>query len=168
MEEIVGRKVRIREVTEADLGRLAAIAEEPEVARRWGPVPGHELAEMLAITLDGEVIGAIQYEEENDPMYRHAGIDVFLSAAHHGRGLGTDAVHALATWLIDDRGHHRLTIDPAADNAPAIRCYEKAGFRPVGRMRLYERDPASGEWHDGLLMDLLASELPRDPVAGHR
>lgn len=168
MEELAGRTVRIRTVRTEDIARLAEIAAEPAVARRWGPVPEHELAEMLAITLDGEVIGAIQYEEENTPMYRHAGIDIFLSTASHGRGLGTDAVRTLAAWLIDVRGHHRLTIDPAADNAAAIRCYEKAGFRPVGRMRQYERDPASGRWHDGLLMDLLASELPRDPVAEHR
>jgi RimJ/RimL family protein N-acetyltransferase len=35
---------------------------------------------------------------------------------------------------------------------------EKAGFKPVGVMRRYERLPG-GEWHDGLLMDLLADEL---------
>ena len=56
------------------------------------------------------------------------------------------------------REHHRLTIDPAADNAAAIRCYKKVGFRPVGVMRRYEQG-AEGTWHDGLLMDLLAEEL---------
>ena len=56
------------------------------------------------------------------------------------------------------RGHHRLTIDPAADNAKAIRSYERVGFRPVGIMRRYERG-LDGTWHDGLLMDLLAGEL---------
>ena len=64
----------------------------------------------------------------------------------------------LARYLIEERGHHRLTIDPAADNAPAIRAYEKVGFRPVGVMRSYERGP-DGTLHDGLLMDLLADEL---------
>ena len=42
--------------------------------------------------------------------------------------------------LVRDRGHHRLTIDPAAENAAAIRCYERAGFRRVGVMREYWRD----------------------------
>ena len=55
-----------------------------------------------------------------------------------------------------DRGHHRLVIDPAADNEPAIRCYTAVGFRPVGVLRRYV-DGAG--WHDGLLMDLLAEEL---------
>jgi aminoglycoside 6'-N-acetyltransferase len=49
-------------------------------------------------------------------------------------------------------------IDPAADNAAAIRCYSKVEFRPVGIMRRYERS-SDGTWHDGLLMDLLAEEL---------
>jgi aminoglycoside 6'-N-acetyltransferase len=60
--------------------------------------------------------------------------------------------------LIDDRGHHRITIDPAASNAAAIRAYEKAGFRPVGIMRRYERNVGAEGWHDGLLMELIAGE----------
>jgi aminoglycoside 6'-N-acetyltransferase len=91
-------------------------------------------------------------------MYRHAGIDLFLSEHVHGQGLGADAVRTMARHLIEDRGHHRLTIDPAADNIGAIRAYEKVGFRPVGVMRQYERLPGRG-WHDGLLMDLLADEF---------
>ena len=64
----------------------------------------------------------------------------------------------LARYLIRVRGHHRVTIDPAADNERAIRAYGRVGFRPVGIMRAYERGP-DGAWHDGLLMDLLADDL---------
>ncbi|HEX3733140.1 MAG TPA: GNAT family protein [Mycobacteriales bacterium] len=63
---------------------------------------------------------------------------------------------------MEERGHHRLTIDPAADNGAAIGMYRRLGFRPVGVLRQYERPP-NGEWHDGLLMDLLAAEL-REPA----
>ncbi len=66
----------------------------------------------------------------------------------------------LAAYLIDDRGHHRLTIDPAVANTAAIRSYERVGFRTVGVMRQYERAP-DGTWHDALLMDILAPELIR-------
>jgi aminoglycoside 6'-N-acetyltransferase len=72
--------------------------------------------------------------------------------------VGTDAVRVLARHIVADHGHHRLVIDPAADNVAAIRAYAKVGFRPVGIMRQYERD-ADGTWHDSLLMDLLAGEL---------
>lgn len=113
---------------------------------------------MLAIEVDGHPIGLVQYLEENEPDYRHAGIDVVLDPAWHGRGLGSDAVRTLARHLFDARGHHRLTIDPAAANVRAIRSYERVGFRPVGVMRRYERGP-DGEWRDSLLMDLLKEEL---------
>ena len=106
----------------------------------------------------GEVAGAIQFYEENEPDYRHAAIDIYLAARHQRQGLGPEAIRLLATYLVEVRGHHRLTIDPAADNVAAIRAYERVGFRPVGVMRRYERG-ADGSWHDGLLMDLLADEL---------
>ena len=100
----------------------------------------------------------IQCYEENEPDFRHAGIDIFLAERFQGRGLGTDAVRTLARYLIHERGHHRLIIDPAADNAEAIRTYEKVGFRAVGIMREYCRS-SDGTWRDGLLMDLLAREF---------
>jgi aminoglycoside 6'-N-acetyltransferase len=51
-----------------------------------------------------------------------------------------------------------LTIDPSAANERAIRAYGAVGFRPVGIMRRYERGP-DGEFHDGLLMDLLRDDF---------
>jgi aminoglycoside 6'-N-acetyltransferase len=96
--------------------------------------------------------------EEETPDYGHAGIDLFLDAAHQGRGRGPEAIRLVARYLFETRGHHRLTIDPAAANTRAIRAYERVGFRAVGVMRAYERG-RDGTWHNGLLMDLLAAEL---------
>lgn len=112
-----------------------------------------------------QVIGAIEYYEENEPDYRHAAIDIFLDAAHQGRGLGGEAIAILARHLLGERGHHRLVIDPAVTNERAIRAYERVGFRRVGVMRSYERGP-DGTWHDGLLMDMLANELVSDGAGG--
>jgi aminoglycoside 6'-N-acetyltransferase len=112
----------------------------------------------LVIEVQGQVAGMIQFSEESEPKYRHASIDLFLDPELHGRGFGTEAVRRVVRHLFDERGHHRITIDPAADNAAAIRAYEKVGFRPVGVMRQYERDPDGKGWHDGLLMELLAGE----------
>ena len=110
------------------------------------------------IEFSSRVVGWIQWSAEEDPDYRYASIDIYLDPAARGRGLGTDAVRTMARHLIDEHGHHRLEIDPAADNAAAIRCYEKVGFRPVGIRRRSERGN-DGSWHDGLLMDLLADEF---------
>jgi aminoglycoside 6'-N-acetyltransferase len=36
--------------------------------------------------VDGRVAGLIQFSEELEPKYRHAGIDLFLDPALHRRG----------------------------------------------------------------------------------
>jgi aminoglycoside 6'-N-acetyltransferase len=115
-------------------------------------------AQTFVVEREAHVVGAIQWSAEIEPDYRHASIDIYLDPAVHGRGFGTDAVRTLARYLVADHGFHRLVIDPAADNAAAIACYGKVGFRPVGIMRQYERGQ-DGTWHDGLLMDLLAEDL---------
>ena len=163
--ELRGDRVVLRPLAEADVPRIVELGADPEVARWWrGLTHEHVLekaqgeddgAVVFAIVVDGEVAGMIQYFEENDEEFRHASIDLFLGAPYHGHGLGTDAVRTMARHLIGDRGHHRLTIDPAAHNERAIRCYEKVGFRRVGVLREYWRD-ADGVWRDGLLLDLLA------------
>jgi aminoglycoside 6'-N-acetyltransferase len=126
--------------------RVAEIQAEPGVARWWGPPDKSELrrhaegcdeAKALAIEREGERVGLIQYHEESEPDFRHAGIDVFLAERAQGSRLGTDVVRTLARYLIYERGHHPFTIDPAADCAVAIRAYQKVGFRTVGVMREY-------------------------------
>jgi aminoglycoside 6'-N-acetyltransferase len=163
-----GERVLLRPGRPEDAAKLVRIRNEPEVARRWGRDDieeeiSEEFVEADAgfvIEAGGEVVGAIQYHEENEPMYRHAGMDIFLTTSRHGEGLGTEAIRLLARHLFEERGHHRLTIDPAADNTAAIRAYEKVGFRRVGIMRKYERGP-DGTWHDGLLMDMLKEDILR-------
>jgi RimJ/RimL family protein N-acetyltransferase len=114
----------------------------------------------LTIVVDGAVAGLIQYWEESEPRYRHAGIDLFLDPALHGRGIGAEAVRRVARLLFVERSHHRIVIDPAVTNTAAIRAYEKAGFRRVGVMRRSERDVGGDGWHDALLMELLLGEEP--------
>jgi aminoglycoside 6'-N-acetyltransferase len=168
MTELHGSRVRLRPASRADIAALAVIRQTPEVYLRWrgGDDMAAAVEEDLAepgvrpyvIEFDGRVAGWIQWAAEEEPDYRHASIDIYVDPAVHNRGVGTDAVRTLARHLFVDHGHHRLEIDPAADNEPAIRCYAKVGFRPVGIRRCSERGP-DGRWHDALLMDLLAEEL---------
>jgi aminoglycoside 6'-N-acetyltransferase len=161
---------RLRAVRSGDEAALLRIHRSPEVRRWWGdPAPGFPWGDdpeaiRLVIDVNGAVAGLVQFSEELEPRYRHATVDVFLDPSLHGRGLGTAVLRRLLAHLFEDRGHHRVTIDPAAANTAAIRCYEKAGFRPVGLMRQYEREPDSDQWHDGLLMEALANEMPASPV----
>lgn len=165
--ELRGDRVILRPATPDDVAAVAAILRSPEVARWWGRDRSDaemrdeildDEATTLAVVLDGHIAGAVWCHEEDDPDYRHASLDIALAPAVHGRGAGRESLRTVARHLFEHRGHHRITIDPAADNARAIACYRAVGFRPVGVMRRYERG-GDGTWHDGLLMDLLREEL---------
>lgn len=165
---LVGDRVTLRPGIPEDARVLRQILSEPSVAHWWGEPESHDAiatnllgegaAFLLVIEVDGAVAGGIQYTEESDPMYRSAGIDIYLSGRRQGRGLGVEALALLVHFLLHERQHHRLVIDPAAANERAIRCYQSVGFRPVGIMRGYERGE-DGVFHDGLLMDLLAADI---------
>lgn len=162
-----GARLVLRPLAAGDEAELRRIHLEPGVVR-WWDLPAESFpwdepeATRLTIEVDGQVAGLIQFWEEPEPKYRHATIDLFLDPALHGRGVGTEAVRRMIGLLIEDRGHHRITIDPASDNVAAIRCYEKAGFTTVGVMRAYERDVGGEGWHDGLLMELVVDRRRHD------
>ncbi len=146
-------------------GMAALMAQDPEASPWWGSdarkIEGwltEDGVHPYRILVDGRTAGMIEFEEENDPDYRYASIDITLLAGFVDRGIGPEALRVLLRHLFDARGHHRVTIDPNVDNVRAIRAYEKVGFKPVGVMRKVERDP-EGTWRDGLLMDILAEEL---------
>jgi aminoglycoside 6'-N-acetyltransferase len=159
-------------------GELKSIAEmmarDPETSPWWSTDAGKIRGwltdpdyHVLVIEEGARTAGIVAFEEQNDPDYRAAGVDISLLECCVGRGLGPEALLLVADWLVAERGHHRLTIDPAAANARAIHAYEKVGFRPIGVARQYERGP-DDQWHDNLLMDVLATELPRSGSDGPR
>lgn len=148
----------------------------PHVEEWWGAAdPMAEVAEFYAASitpsvphwcfiaeLNGEPTGFIQWYQpsafhdegwwldEHDPNVR--GIDQFLANANQlGQGIGTSMVRAFVATLFLDATVTRVQTDPSPNNARAIRCYEKAGFRahaeidtPDGRALLMysERPPA--------------------------
>lgn len=159
----------LRSVVPEDRPALAVLLSEAAVARWWH---GYDAARiereiygdddpdttLYVIDVAGALAGIIQYAEELEPDYRRASIDIAVATSWHGTGVAVDALRTLARHLVDERGHHHLTIDPAAANSRAIACYAKIGFQPVGLLRQNERG-ADGTFHDTLVMDLVADEL---------
>lgn len=161
-----GHELRLRALVPADAAELLRIHATPAVVRFWGePEEGFPFADepeqtRLTIDVDGRPAGLIQFWEESHPRYRHATIDLFLDPQLHGRGIGTQALRLLCEHLTRERGHHRLTIDPATDNVAAIRSYERAGFERVGTMRRYEHRGGE-DYRDALLMELVVQRPMR-------
>lgn len=167
MTVLSGKAVTLRRMTAVDLDLVTGLFELPELHEAWPGVDRTTFEDMVSgadpgagfvVEVDGGPIGFVQYYEDDDAHYRSASIDIALHPDWCGRGLGTDALRTLARHLFEDRGHHRITIDPWVGNGRAIASYHKVGFRDVGVMRRYELG-TDGAWRDGLLMDLLADEL---------
>jgi aminoglycoside 6'-N-acetyltransferase len=159
-------ELTLRPLSAADVEGLLELLDEPSISEWWGALddPDHEREGLIndgtafAIDVDGALAGWLGFNEENEPDYRYASLDILLAPAAQDRGLGPRALRLAIDWLASERGHHRFTIDPALANERAIAAYAKVGFRPVGVTRKSERG-RDGVWRDGLLMDLLAEEL---------
>jgi aminoglycoside 6'-N-acetyltransferase len=149
-----------RPVTERDLPLMLSWLRAPHVARWWGD-PEQAIAEVrqaiaedsthpFVILIDAIPSGYIQSYDihaEIDHPYRDqphgtVGIDLSLGAERlTGRGHGPRVIEAFVNRLFR-QGARRVIIDPAPDNAAAIRAYEKAGFRPLEQRNVPGHGPA--------------------------
>jgi aminoglycoside 6'-N-acetyltransferase len=162
---IEGERMTLRPATADDIAPLVAILTEPEVARWWVGYTAERVrdeivdsGDALVIQIEGSVAGAIFLYPNTDAEYLHTVIHLFLGQDWYRQRYGAEAL-ALVIGHLATLGHHRFTLDPNVDNEPAIRSYERLGFRRVGVLREYQLRP-DGHWDDGLLMDLVLSDFP--------
>ena len=166
--ELRGREVTLRPVEPDDAPALAAILAEPSVARWWGTF---DLARVEADLTAGST--PTKTASSSSPTARSSATSrpsrspnptsatpastCSCATAAQGRGLGPDAIRTLAVHLLDDRGHHRLTIDPAADNEAAIRPTRRSvsGRSAHAGLPADARRALGGRTPDGSLADEL-------------
>jgi RimJ/RimL family protein N-acetyltransferase len=72
------------------------------------------------------------------------------------RGLGTEAIRILLGHAFKELGLNRVGLSVFEFNEVAISAYEKLGFKREGRLRQALR--RDGDFHDALLMSILAHE----------
>jgi RimJ/RimL family protein N-acetyltransferase len=147
---------RFNSLREQDLPMLREWLLRPHVAEWWGPA--ESIDELRAdyildanepnatrayiVSVDARPIGFVQsyvvmgsgggwWEDETDPGAR--GIDQFLAEASQlGQGIGRSMIRAFLRRLFADPAVSVVQTDPSPNNARAIRCYARAGFRAVG------------------------------------
>lgn len=157
---LAGERVVLRDMVDSDHEPLLAMRHEPEIIKWWGNGDGwpdyfDDGEELLAIEVEGKLAGYIEiFEEDDDPDWRYASLDIYVSPALIGKGYGTESLRLAIDFIAQVRKHHRITIDPSVDNEIAIASYTKLGFEPVGVMKKYWRD-GDGKWRDSLLMELI-------------
>jgi diamine N-acetyltransferase len=78
-------------------------------------------------------------------------------ATDRGQGFGTEATRLLLDYAFTVLGVYNVWLDTLSYNTGAIRAYEKAGFREIGRRRGARM--LAGTRYDVVLMDCIADEI---------
>lgn len=100
---------------------------------------------------DGRVIGDASLAGFSRRMAHRAELGISVARAEWGRGVGSMLMEALIGYAREN-GIELIGLEARADNANAIRLYEKYGFRRVGVWPAYMK--IRGEYHDVLFMYL--------------
>lgn len=143
-------------------GRTESFPMERVLAKYAPRVRGEDPTVPCLITLHDTPIGYIQFYRTNawpqwrdqihlEPSAGRWALDIVIGEPDlWNQGLGTRAVKSLLRYLFTVKEAAEVVLTPLADNARAIRCYEKAGFQktrlvPNGELQ-------DGEWRDAWLM----------------
>ena len=109
-------------------------------------------------TKDGDrLIGNLGLTLES-PVNRGAVLGIVIGEAEfRSKGYGAEAIRLLLEYGFKTLGLHRIFLHVNAENARAIACYKKCGFRECARYR--ESLFLDGRFMDGLGMEILDREL---------
>ena len=170
-----GHKTRLRAYTKDDLPSRRAYLNDVELRRLVYPgIPfpsrpedQERWYESLDSRSDKQYSFAIESRDDSvyvgcctvydiDAKNRLAAVGIFIGKEHWRKGNGSDALRVLLRFCFREINLNRVTLRVYSFNTPAIRCFEKLGFKTEGvlRQELY-RD---GQFHDTLAMGMLRSE----------
>ena len=113
-------------------------ADTPDAMRSLtsdGPDPAHG---SFLISVDQQVVGDCGWMGGQDDN-GDAEIGYGLAGSARGRGLGTEAVGVLATWVEQQPGVRRVTAEALIGNEPSRRVLERLGFVEEGTAPPYVR-----------------------------
>lgn len=176
---LVGPRVRLEPLTTAVLTDYLAGMDDPDVTRltgtqesfhrdqieRWLATRAdkHDRADWAVLrSADGAFLGEAVINDF-DPVNESANFRIWLAGTQvFGQGYGTEATRLVVSYALDVVGLHRLSLGVFDFNPRAQRVYAKCGFVLEGRRRdvLYW----DGEWHDELVMAVLASDPRAEPL----
>ncbi len=165
-------RVRLRPVTEDDLPRWVEWINDPEVTRfteleagtatlegerEWfrAVTSAEHRGRNWQIEAEGRHIGGCSLDPDAAGRTAVFGIIIGDKTAWN-QGFGGAAVREVLRLGFTEMGLHRIRLEVFAENARAIRCYEKCGFRREGyhRKARFKR----GEWEDVVSMAILREE----------
>lgn len=109
--------------------------------------------------LDGDEFIGTTWLHHLDRVNGNGELAIFVDADHLGAGWGTDAAAAVIDFGFGELRLERIHLSAYADNARAIRSYQKLGFVLEARLR-------HAAWHHGAFVDAVVMSLLRHEWIG--
>jgi RimJ/RimL family protein N-acetyltransferase len=177
-EVLEGGRIRLRPITETDLGLFVEWLSDPDV-NRWLALHPHGPSASLdderrwfdALKLDPNRIAWTIETQGRQPIgtitlifrpphQEAAELTLFLGgSATRGHGLGTDAIQTLLRHAFGAMRLHRIFLHTDVENVRAQWCFEKCGFRHEGVAREFRRRWPDGQFINGYVMAVLRHEF---------
>ncbi len=178
---ILGDGLRLRAIERADLPTIVTWLNDPDVRdqlaaylpmsmaaeERWfeklpeRPREQQPLAIEVQSAETWKLVGTCGLHDL-DWRTRSAELGIMIGEKREwNKGYGTQAVALLVQFVFETLNLHRVSLYVYADNARAIRAYEKAGFVLEGRLR-------DGEFRHGVYRDVLMMSILRPEWAAAR
>jgi ribosomal-protein-alanine N-acetyltransferase len=89
----------------------------------------------FAIVVGERCVGGIALERQHDVHRLTAELGYWLGFDYWGRGIATQAIEGITTWVFETIDLQRVFAQPYADNLASCRALEKAGFALEGTLR---------------------------------
>ena len=171
LPRITGDRVALRPITDADTDHIVAWRNTPsvmqnfifrqtftpEMHRNWlatKVATGRVVQYIIEDKADGRPVGSVYYRDI-DPANHSAEYGIFIGDENaRGKGFGTETARLFTEFGFTVLGLHRISLRLLAENLPARRSYEKAGFAEEGLFR--DMVLLDGRYRDVVFMAKLA------------
>lgn len=149
--QITGERIVLRPITPADFPKIVEWTKDPEVGHYMEDDGYPETLEeceqwykelrsnrhnqrLMVTTRSGLPIGDLELDHIT---WRSGEAELRIrigEASYRGRGYGQEAVVTLLDYAFSQMNLTRIYLRVSRGNKPAIRCYEKAGFKKEGKL----------------------------------
>lgn len=104
-----------------------------------------------------EMIGNVGLHEINN-INRTATLGIFIGNKNYwSKGYGAEAIQLILDFGFNYLNLNNIDLALMEFNQRALKCYEKCGFKEIGRKR--KCNYINGKYYDSILMDILAEEF---------
>ena len=109
-----------------------------------------------------EIIGIVGLHEINN-INRTATLGIFIgNKDYRSKGYGTEAIKLILDFGFNYLNLNNIDLALMEFNKRALKCYEKCGFKEIGRRRKCKF--INGRYYDSILMDILSEEFTKSYI----